>query len=75
MDVIGQMPREDFEEMIQAIVETAIERKLIEILGDPDEGLMIREDIHDRLLRQQRAVAAGERGLPFDDVVQKLGLG
>jgi len=69
------MPREDFEEMIQAIVETAIERKLIEILGDPDEGLMIREDIHDRLLRQQRAVAAGERGLPFDDVVQKLGLG
>jgi len=25
-------------------------------------------------LRQKKAVAAGERGQPFDDVVQQLGL-
>jgi len=64
------MTKEELREMI----ETSIEQKLLEILGDPDEGLEIRESVRDRLLRQREAVAAGERGQPFDDVVQQLGL-
>ena len=60
--------------MIEAVVETAIEQKLIEILGDPDEGLEMREAIRDRLLHQRQSIAAGERGLSFEDVVQQLGL-
>jgi hypothetical protein len=47
---------------------------LRELLGDPDEGLEIRKSVRDRLLRQKKAVAAGERGEPFEDVVQQLGL-
>ncbi|MEW6237106.1 MAG: hypothetical protein AB1656_17115 [Candidatus Omnitrophota bacterium] len=35
---------------------------MIELLGDPDEGLPIRKSVRDRLLRQKQAVAAGERG-------------
>ena len=60
--------------MIGTVVEAVVEQKLIEILGDPDEGLEIRETVRDRLLRQKQAVAAGERGLPFEDVTQQLGL-
>ena len=60
--------------MIGTVVEAVVEQKLIEILGDPDEGLEIRETVRDRLLRQKQAVAAGERGLPFEDVMQQLGL-
>jgi hypothetical protein len=67
---VAQMTKEELREMI----ETSIEQKLLEILGDPDEGLEIRESVRDRLLRQREAVAAGERGQPFDDVVQQLGL-
>ena len=67
---IAQMTKEELEEMI----ETAIERKLLEILGDPDEGLKIREDLRARLLRQKEAVAEGERGQLFDDVARQLGL-
>lgn len=67
---VAQMTKEEFREMI----ETSIERKLLEILGDPDEGLEIRKSVRDRLLRQKEAVAAGERGQPFDDVVRQLGL-
>ena len=52
-----------------------VEQKLLEILGDPDEGLEIRERVRDRLLRQKEAVAAGERGQLLEDVVQQLGLG
>jgi CRP-like cAMP-binding protein len=67
---VAQMTREELREMIEA----SIEQKLLEILGDPDEALEIRESVRDRLLRQREAVAAGERGQPFDEVVQQLGL-
>jgi len=67
---IAQMSKEEFKEMI----ETSIEQKLLEMLGDPDEGWEIRESVRDRLLRQKEAVATGERGQPFDDVIQQLGL-
>ena len=68
---VAQMTKEELWEMIEA----AIEQKLLEILGDPDEGLEIRETVRDRLLRQKEAVVAGERGQPLEDVVQQLGLG
>ena len=67
---VGQMTREELKRMIDA----AVEQKLIEILGDPDKELEIRDAIRDRLLRQRQAVAAGEQGLSFDDVVRQLGL-
>ena len=67
---VAQMTRDELEE----VIETSLERKLLELLGDPDEGLEIRKAIRDRLRRQQEAVAAGERGVPFDDVVRRLGL-
>ncbi len=67
---VAQMTKEELRELI----ETSIEQKLLEILGDPDEGLEIRKSVRDRLLRQKKAVAAGERGEPFEDVVRRLGL-
>jgi hypothetical protein len=73
-ETVGQMTKEEFRKMIGAVVEASVEQKLIEILGDPDEGLEIREAVRDRLLRQRRGVAAGEQGLPFEDIVQQLGL-
>ena len=60
--------------MINAVVEAAIEQKLLEILGDPDEGSQLRDDIRARLLSQRQAVAAGERGLRLEDAVGQLGL-
>jgi hypothetical protein len=48
------------------------ERKLLEILGDPDQGLELRESVRERLLRQREAMVAGDLGEPFEEVVQKL---
>ena len=70
MATVAQMTKDELREMIESI----IEQKLLELLGDPDEGLPIRETIRDRLLRQKEAVARGERGEPFEDVVRRLGL-
>jgi hypothetical protein len=67
---VAEMTKDELKEMI----ETLIEQKLLELLGDPDEGLEIRKSTRERLLRQQRAVRAGERGEAFEDVVRRLGL-
>jgi hypothetical protein len=67
---VAQMTKGELREMIEAI----IEQKLLELLGDPDEGLPIRKLMRDRLLRQKQAVAEGEQGEPFEDVVRRLGL-
>jgi len=67
---VAQMTKSELREMIEAI----IEEKLLELLGDPDEGLPLRESVRERLLRQQMAVAAGERGEPLEEVVARLGL-
>jgi len=70
MTTVTQMTKEEFREMI----ETVIEEKLLELLGDPDESLPIRKTVRDRLLRQREAVASGERGEPFEEVTRRLGL-
>jgi len=66
---VAQMTKDELRKMIEVV----IEQKLFELLGDPDEGLPLRKRVRDRLVRQQQAVANGERGEPFDDVVRRLG--
>ena len=67
---VAQMTADELKEMIGAIVE----QKLIELFGDPDEGLVISKTLRNRLVRQKRAVAKGERGELFEEVVARLGL-
>ena len=61
------MTQTEFKEMFKTVVETTVERTLLEMLGDPDEGLEIRADVRDRLLRQRQDVVAGQHGQPLDD--------
>lgn len=67
---VTQMTQDELREMIGS----TIEQKLLELLGDPDEGLSLRKRVKNRLLRQKKAVASGKRGEPFADVVRRLGL-
>jgi hypothetical protein len=73
-DIVAQMTQSEFREMLEAVVESAVEQKLFEILGDPDQGLELKESVRERLLDQQKAVASGQIGLRFEDVVKELGL-
>ena len=66
-----EMTKDELKEMIAEL----IDRRLVELLGDPDEGWEIRKRVRDRLLRQMKAVAEGERGEALEDVVRRLGLG
>ncbi len=69
-DSIAQMTKAEFRELI----ETIVEQKLLDVLGDPDQGLKLRKAVDARLKRQRAAVATGERGRAFDDVAAEHGL-
>ncbi len=56
------------------LVGYAVEQKLLEVLGDPDAGLVLRENVRKRLVRQKRAVARGERGESLENGVRRLKL-
>ena len=71
---VAQMTQSELKEMLEAVVETTVEEKLLEILGDPDEGWELREAVRDRLLQQREAVINGQFGQPLEDVVRELGL-
>lgn len=67
---VGEMTKEGPREM----PDSAIERKPLELPGDPDVGLPLRKTLRSRLDRQLRAVAGGERGVGLNDVTRRLGL-
>ena len=59
---------------LRELVGSAVEEKLVDLWGDPDAGLALREVVRKRLLRQKRAVAKGERGEPVQSVMRRLKL-
>jgi hypothetical protein len=59
---------------LKEIIESTVEKKLFELLGDPDRGLVLRRTLKERLLRQRKAVAAGERGESLTAIAKRLGL-
>ena len=67
-DTIAQMSKAE----LSALIETVVEQRLLDIFGDPDEGLQLEEGVRRRLLRQMQQVAAGERGRPLKDVLPEM---
>ena len=59
---------------LEALIESVIERKLIELLGDPDQGLELKPSVRAKLRRSLTAVKRGERGIPAKQVAKELGL-
>lgn len=71
---LAEMTRLEFQTMLETVVERTVERKLLEILGDPDEGLTLLESVQDRLIQQKRAVADETRSIALEDALQQLEL-
>ncbi len=65
---VGEMSPAELRDMIDYL----LDQKLRELLGDPDEGRQLRDEIVDRLQRQRRAVVDGERGQTLDEVALLL---
>ncbi len=59
---------------LEALIESAVERKLLEMFGDPDKGLELKPSIKTKLRRSIAATKRGERGKPAQQVAKELGL-
>ncbi len=67
---VSQMTDVELRQMIGEIVE----ERLLVLLGDEEDKLLIKESLRKRLLEQMSEVKNGEHGEAFDDVVSRLGL-
>jgi hypothetical protein len=67
---VAQMSKKE----LTRIISNVVEQKLIELFGDPDEGLKLKETLRKRLIRQKRAVSKGERGVALSTVRKQLAL-
>jgi len=67
---VARMTKDELQEVIGSVVE----QKLVELFGDPDQGLPVKESLVKRLRRQKAAVARGQRGERLEDVARRLGL-
>ena len=56
------------------LVQEAVEQKLIEMLGDPDEGLELREGIRARLRGSLEAEQSGVQPIPAQEIAAQLDL-
>lgn len=67
---VAQMTKKELAQMLS----TVVEQKLIELLGDPDERQVLKENFRKRLIRQKKAVSKGERGEDFAETRNRCGL-
>jgi len=61
---------EEFKLLIQEVVA----EKLEEILGEPDSGLELREEVKERLSRSLAAMQGGQEGVAIGQVASRAGL-
>ncbi|MDI6773529.1 MAG: hypothetical protein QME77_13235 [bacterium] len=58
---------------LRALIQEAVEQALLELLGDPDQGLSVRDDLHARLRGSLERVRRGERGVAAQEVAKRAG--
>jgi hypothetical protein len=61
-------------EQLKALIEDTVETKLQELMGDPDAGLELREEVKERLRRSLAAEKRGQKHISMEEVVRRLGL-
>ena len=59
---------------LRNLIKEVVTQTILEILGDPDEGLALREDIEDRLRDSLAKIQAGGETRSAQEVAAKLGL-
>jgi hypothetical protein len=59
---------------LREVVEDAVERKLTELLNDPDKGRKLRASIQRRLHQSLLVSRQGQRGIPASQIARKHGI-
>lgn len=55
---------------LRAMIEEVVHDQLIDLIGDPDQGLKLRPEVREQLERQQERVRRGETGTPLSAIAR-----
>jgi len=61
-------------EELKSLIQETVEEAMLELLGDPDRGLGLAEDVKKRLQRSLEHLEQGEQVIPAEEVVKRAGL-
>ena len=61
-------------EELRELIRETVSQTLVEMLGDPDKEMELREDVKERLERSLAMVQAEGKTVPAQKVAAKLGL-
>ena len=67
---VANLTIDQFKDLMREVVM----QTLSEVLGDPDEGLELRDDIKVKVQKSLAAVKAGGKIIPAEEVAARLGL-
>ena len=66
---VAELTVDEFKELVHEVVI----QSLTELLGDPDEGMVLREDLAEELRQSIKEVEAGGDTIALSDVLKNLG--
>lgn len=66
---VAELTVDEFKELVHEVVI----QSLTELLGDPDEGMVLREDLAEELRQSLKEVEAGGDTIALSDVLKNLG--
>lgn len=61
-------------EELKALIQEAVEEALLELFGDPDQGLELRQQVQERLELSLERIQRGEQGIPAEEAAKRAGL-
>ncbi len=61
-------------DQLKTLIQEAVEEKLEEMIGDPDPGLELTDEVKDRLRASLAAMQQGEKVIPVEEVARQAGL-
>lgn len=66
---VAELTVDEFKELVHEVVI----QSLTELLGDPDEGMFLRDDLAEELRQSLKEVEAGGDTIALSDVLKNLG--
>lgn len=61
-------------EELTALVKNIVDERIIELIGDPEDDLEVKDELKERLIAQRKEADNGDYGIPFDEVLKRLEL-
>ena len=61
-------------EELTVLVKNIVDERIIELIGDPEDGLEVSDELKERLLDQRKQADSGDYGIPLEEVFKRLEL-